>query len=190
MVEDAGGGVSNIQENAEQRPVLGIAMHALAQGFGVFERGERTINSANDLSEGNFGRRSLKLIPAMGAAMAGYDARALEFEQNCFQEFFRQLLLDGDISDFDHTRGMPPRQHGQGLQSVESSLRDSHKSASIPIKLSKSIKSLDLCQRKTPDFLEAHSLKPSCLRVRGLSHGGDPARMVNTYSLHNASDLI
>ncbi|MGB6391601.1 MAG: hypothetical protein WBF14_04465 [Candidatus Acidiferrales bacterium] len=132
MVEDAGGGVSNIQENTEQRPVLGIAMHALAQGFGVFERGERTINSANDLSEGNFGRRPLELITAMGAAMAGYDSRALELQENCFQEFFRQLLFHGDISDFDHTRGMPTRQHGQRLQSVESPLRNSHNSASIP----------------------------------------------------------
>ena len=46
MVQDAGGGIADVQENAEQRAVPWVGMDGVAQGFGVLERSEGTIDSA------------------------------------------------------------------------------------------------------------------------------------------------
>ncbi len=109
MVQNLGGGVANIQQHAEQRTVLRIGAHALAQGFRVFKRSQRAINPAQDFSQRDFLGRTLQLIAAMGAAQAADDARALQIQKNRLQKLLRQLFFGGDVLDLDDAdRDAPP----------------------------------------------------------------------------------
>ncbi len=67
----------------------------------------------------------------MSAAEADYDAGALEIQKNRFQEFLRLLFLGGNVLDLDHASRVL-REHRKCLQSVQSSLRDSHGGWFIP----------------------------------------------------------
>ena len=82
MVEDFRGGIANIERNAEKRPVLRIAVHAPAQGLGIFERSQRPIDLADHFAQRDFLRRPLELVAAIRAAEAIHDARPLEVQEN------------------------------------------------------------------------------------------------------------
>lgn len=126
MVQNAGSGVSDVQKDAEQRTMLRVALHALPQGFGIFERSERPVDSAEHFTERNILGWPLELVAAIGAAQADHDPGALEFEENGFEELLRQMLLRGDIPNLDNTLRVTLGQDRQRLQSVESSLGNSH----------------------------------------------------------------
>ena len=131
MVQDSGSGIANIQENAEQRAMPGIAAYTLAQGFGVLEGSEGTIDSTEYFAQRNLLRRAPQLIAAVSPADAVHNARAFEIEKNRLQKLFGQAFFRGDVPDFDDTRGMFG-EHSERLQCVESSLGDSHGGSLIP----------------------------------------------------------
>ena len=121
MVEDASRGVADIEKNLKQCAMLAVGTDALAEGLRVFEWCERAVDAANNFPERDLSGGTPELIAAFRASGAHNDPRALELEQNGLQELLRQLFLGSDVPDFDYGARML-REHGQGLQSVKSSL--------------------------------------------------------------------
>jgi len=121
VIQDAGGSVSNIQENAEQRTMFGIGTDAPSERLGVFERRKRTIDSANDFPKRDFLRRPFELVAAVGAAQTRDDSRAFEIQENGLEELLRQLLLGSNILDLDDAGRMLCKNR-QRLQRVKPSL--------------------------------------------------------------------
>ena len=68
-----------------------------------------------------------QLVAALGPTRAFHHAGILEFEQDQFQEFFREHFFVGDVADLDGAFVMAARQHHHGLESVESFLGDLHR---------------------------------------------------------------
>ena len=71
-----------------------------------------------------------QVVTAMSAAGADDDPRALQIQQDGLQKLPGEIFLGGNILNFDDPdRGL--RQHGECLQRVEPSLRNSHGVLSI-----------------------------------------------------------
>ena len=106
MVQNASSGISDIEENSEQRPVLRVGADAPAQGLGILERRERPVDSANDFPERDPLCGPLELVAAVGPAHAHYDPRPLQIEENRLKKLFGQLLFGSNLFDLDDIRGM------------------------------------------------------------------------------------
>lgn len=126
MVQDAGRGVADVEKDAEQRAVLRVRTYAFAQGLSIFEWSKRPIDPADYFAQGDCLWRPFELVAAVCPAQADDNPRALQLQEDRLEELLWQVLLRGDVFDFDDVRRMLC-QHRQGLQSVKSSLRDSHK---------------------------------------------------------------
>ena len=126
VVEDAGGGVADIQEYLVESAMGEVAVDEFAELFGVTEWGQWAVDQADDLAEVDVRRLAAELVAALGAAHAFHHAGILEFEEDEFQEFFREHLFVGDVSNLDGALVVMAGQHHHGLKSVETFLRDFH----------------------------------------------------------------
>src|SRR5579872_2809494 len=70
ILQDVGGSVAHLHENAVQLAVWLIAVNQLLQAGAVGERRQGSINGSNDLAEEDLVGRALELIAALGAAHA------------------------------------------------------------------------------------------------------------------------
>src|SRR5580698_2438890 len=127
VVENASGRVANVEENLVQRAVGKIAVDEFAKLLGVAERGQRTVNQADDFAEMDVGGVAAQLVAAFGSAHAFHHAGVLEFEENQFQKFLRESLFVGDVADPDCSLVMMTGEHHHGLQGVETFLGDFHR---------------------------------------------------------------
>jgi len=98
-----------------------------AQLLGIAEWSQRAVNESDDFAEMNLGRLTAQLVAAFGSARALHHAGVLQFEQNQFQEFFRQRLFIGNVADADGPLVMMPCQHHHGLERVQTLLGDFHR---------------------------------------------------------------
>src|ERR1700681_1459151 len=85
---------------------------------------EWTINQTNDLAEFDLRRRAPQPVPALRAPNAFHDARVLEFQQNQFKKFFRQIAIHRDVSDPDGFASVSAAKGHYRLQRVKPFLRD------------------------------------------------------------------
>lgn len=95
-----------------------------AQLIGVAEGGERAINESDDFAEANLGRLTAELIPTFGAANAFDDASVLQFEQNEFQKFFGQIVINGNLADFNGAGAEAVAERHESFERVQAFLRD------------------------------------------------------------------
>jgi hypothetical protein len=71
-------------------------------------------------------RLAAQPVTAFGAPCALDHAGVLQFEQDEFQEFFRQRFFISDVTDTNGALVMMPGQHHHGLKRVETLLGDFH----------------------------------------------------------------
>ncbi len=127
VVEDTGGGVAHVEENLVQGAVRKIAIDQFAELLGVSEGGERAVNQADDLAEMDVGGGAAKLVSALCATNAFHHAGVLEFEEDEFEELFREDFLVGNVADLDGALVMMAGEHHHGLEGVESLWGDFHR---------------------------------------------------------------
>lgn len=109
MVQDACGGVANVEKNLEKRAMLHVFSNARPQRFGVLERRQRAVDAADHFTKKNLRGGALQQISAARATKAIDDARAFQIEQDALEKFFRQILLGCDVFDFHYASRMLAR---------------------------------------------------------------------------------
>jgi hypothetical protein len=130
VLENSGGGVADGEKDLIESAVISVFGDETAELLGVAQGSERAVDEADDVAQGNFGGRAAQLISATRAADAVDDASVLQFEENQFEEFFRQIALGGDFADLNGTLLVAPSERHHSLQRVKSLLRDLHSAAS------------------------------------------------------------
>jgi hypothetical protein len=127
VVQNASGGIADVQQNLKQRAVLGVFFNAAAKRLGVFKGRERTVDPADYITKKDFRGCAIELISTVGAANAGDDASAFQVQENVLEKLLRQILFGGDVLNASDAGGMLARKDGKRLQSIESAMGDSHK---------------------------------------------------------------
>src|ERR1700690_626160 len=127
VVEDTGRGIADVEKDLIKGAMRKIVVNQFAQLFGVAEGGERAVNQADNLAQLDVGRVAAQLVAALGPANALDHAGVLQFQENQFQEFFREHLFIGDIADPNGALVMMAGEHHHGLEGVESFLGDLHR---------------------------------------------------------------
>src|SRR5580658_4552865 len=89
VIEDPGGGIANIQQQTEQRTMLGVVVNAPAERLGVLKGRQGAVDPANHFPERDFLRRALQLVAALSATQAADDARAREVQKKGFPQLLR-----------------------------------------------------------------------------------------------------
>src|SRR5205823_5255663 len=110
---------------------LGKGMPDLANGFiaavlaaliggsrQAWQRRNRPVDDAQELSDGDLFGRFQQLIAAIAAASAGDQPRRLEAEQDLFEEFAGNLLAFGELANLQTLVRFCSGQSGQGFEGV------------------------------------------------------------------------
>src|SRR5258708_3225811 len=126
VVEDMGCGVANVQKDLIKRPVRQIPINQDAQLLGIPERSQRAVNQPDDLAQSDIGWVAAQMVATFRAPNTLDNAGVLEFQQDQFEELFREILLVSDVADLDRPLMVVAREHHHGLQGVESLFADLH----------------------------------------------------------------
>ena len=121
VVENPGGGVSNVKKHLVKSAVLLIGLHQPTQRLAIGNRSQRPVNSAYDLAEENLLRRPPQQVPSLRASQAADKPRRLEIKKNKFQEFLWNVFGGGDLGDLHRLR-VASRQSDHCLQCIKTFL--------------------------------------------------------------------
>jgi len=121
VVENSGGGVSNVKKHLEKSAVLLIGLHQPSQRLAIGNGSQRSVNSPYDLAEENLLRPPSQLVPSVRASQASDEARRLKIKKDEFQEFLRNVFGGGDVGDF-HRLGVVAGQSDHCLQRIKTLL--------------------------------------------------------------------
>ena len=124
VVEDGGGGVSNVEEELEEAGVAGLGPHQAGELCGIAERGERPVEESHDVSDDNLGGRAAKLVAPLPASPALHDPGVLEGQENRLEELLGNPLALGDLVGRDGPSAPPFREVDERLEGVEAALGD------------------------------------------------------------------
>ena len=106
-VEDAGDGVAHIEHQHPQAAVGLVGTGAFLVGglAHAADGGERTVDAADDLADGNLAGGLREPVAAELAAHAGDEASLLQRLHDLFEELDRELLVVGQLGDL-HQRAL------------------------------------------------------------------------------------
>ena len=124
VVEDCGGGVSNVEEQIEEPGVAGLGLHEAGELGGIAERGERSVEEPHHVPDDDFGGRAAKLVAPFPSSPALHDPGILEGQEDRFEELLGNLLALGYLVGRDGPSIPPFREVDQRLEGIEAALGD------------------------------------------------------------------
>ena len=125
VVEDGGGGVSNVEEEVEEAGVARLGPHQARELGGIAERGERPVEEPHDVSDDDLGGRVAKLVAPLPAPSALHDPGVLEGQEDRLEELLGNPLALGDLVGRDRPSVPPFREVEERLEGIETALGDS-----------------------------------------------------------------
>jgi len=97
VVEDGGGGVSNVEEEVEEPGVAGLGLHEAGELGSIAERGEWSVEEPHDVSDDDLGGRAAKLVASFPSPPALHDPGVLEGQEDRLEELLGNSLAFGNL---------------------------------------------------------------------------------------------
>jgi hypothetical protein len=127
VVEDRGGGVTDVEEQLEEARVEGFGPHPAGQLGGVAEGGERAVEEPHDVADDDLGGTAGEAVPPFPSPPARHDPGVLEGQEDRLEELLGNPLPLGDLVRREDPPVPPFREVDERLKGVETALGDLQK---------------------------------------------------------------